>query len=333
MRIDLSEHADLLRGVAETEETSDGVRCSRLPGNAAAIYGSEGAPADSVRATSGVRIALVTDSRQIDLRLARGSVFNEDGAAVDILVDRAECHCFQSDEDAEDFVVSLELDPTEGDEGHEVEIYLPHLSEVLIRDFELSDGSLFRPSYVGDERILFFGDAVTQGVDSSSPFRTYAALVAAELRTDFMNWGVSGAPLEPELAEYAMTCEWQSAVLACGTNDYREARPLAEFETDLEKTLSLLQDRNGARIAVVSGWPVPSYEKVCNAAGAIPADYRRACEKIVARFPGVGVIDGTGIYGKGRKVFAEDRLHPSDFGMTFIAEAIHKKLVSCGVSA
>ena len=329
MRIDLAEHSDLVRGTSEMEETSEGVRCSRIPGEITAkLFGAAGVRADSAAAVSGVRIALVTDSGSISLRLARGRTFDEDGAAVDILVDRAECHTFRSDEDAEDFVVSLDLEPTGTDEGHEIEIYLPHLSEVLIRDFELSDGSLFRPSYAGDDRMIFFGDDVTQGADATSPFRTFPALVAAELHSDFLNWGVRGAAVSAELARLAKTQEWQTAVLACGSGDYFANRSVAEFSAELEKTLNELAARSGVRLFAVTPWHIPACENVRNEAGFAPADYRRAAEKIIRRTPDVIPIDGMGICGRGRKAFSEERRLPADAGMAAIAEAVHRKIAA-----
>jgi len=327
MRIDLAEHSDLVHGASEMEETSEGVRCSRIPGETAMrIFGADGHCADAAKAASGVRIALVTDSSEVSLRLARGRTFAEDGATVDILVDRAECHTFKSDEDAEDFVVSLELEPAGGDEGHEIEIYLPHLSEVLIRDFELSDGSLFRPSYAGDERILFLGGGVTQGAGATSPFRTYPALVAAELHTDFLNWGVRGAGISAELAGLAGSLEWQTAVLACGCGDYLADRPLDAFSAELEKALNKLAARGGVRLFAVTPWHIPAREDCRNQAGATPADYRKAAEKIIRQVPDVTPIDGMAACGRGRKAFTEDKLLPADAGMAAIAEAVHRKL-------
>lgn len=311
------------------EETSEGVRCSRLPGDTVLqVFGQDGLRADAAQAASGVRIALVTDSTEISLRLARGRTFAEDGAAVDILVDRAECHTFRSDEDAEDFVVSLELEPTGGDEGHEIEIYLPHLSEVLIRDFELSDGSLFRPSYAGDERILFLGGDATQGAGATSPFRTFPALVAAELHTDFLNWGVRGAGVSAELAGLARSLEWQTAVLACGNGDYLADTPAEVFAAELEKTLRELAGRGGVRLFAVTPWSIPAREDVRNRAGLTPGDYRGTAEKVIRRIPDAVPIDGLAACGRGRKAFAEDRMLPSDAGMASIAEAIHRKIAA-----
>lgn len=327
MRIDLAEHSDLVRGTAEMEETSEGVRCSRFPGDMIEIFQAEESPfAEPALATSGVRIALVTDSTLIRLRFARGRTFSENGASVDILVDRAECHSFRSDEDAEDFIVNLDLDPVEGDEGHEVEIYFPYLSEVLIRDFELSDGSLFRPSYAGDDRILYLGDAVTQGVGATSPFRTFPALVSAELRMDFINWGMEGSTCSARLAGLAMSLEWQTAILAYGIHDYCTAVPLDTFADELESALRHLSDRGGVRLFVATMWNLPEYENTPNDLGLMPEDYRRTAIQIARQFPEVTVLDGSAACGKSKKAFTEDKTLPSDRGMTSIAETVLRKL-------
>lgn len=327
MRIDLAEHSDLVRGTAEMEETSEGVRCSRFPGDMIETFQAEEEPfAEASLTTSGIRIALVTDSNFIRLRFARGRIFCENGAAVDILVDRAECHSFRSDEDAEDFIVFLELDQVDGDEGHEIEIYFPFLSEVLIRDFELSDGSLFRPSYAGDDRILFLGDAVTQGAGASSPFRTFPALVSAELRTDFLNWGMEGSLCSARLAGLALSQEWQTAVLAYGIHDYCSNVTLDTFADELESALRHLTDRVGARIYAATMWNLPEYENTPNELGLLPEDYRRTAIQIIHQFPDVILLDGSSACGRSKKAFAEERTRPSDRGMASIAETMLRKL-------
>ena len=331
MRIDLAEHSDLVRGTVEMEETSEGVRCSRFPGDMIETFQADGAPyAESALSTSGIRIALVTDSNLIRLRFARGRTFSENGASVDILVDRAECHSFRSDEDAEDFIVNLELDAVEGDEGHEVEIYFPYLSEVLIRDFELSDGSLFRPSYAGDDRILFLGDAVTQGVGASSPFRTFPALISAELRTDFLNWGLDGSNCSAKLASLALSQEWQTAILSYGLHDYCNSVPLDTFADELENTLRHLSDRGGVRLFVTTMWNLPEYENTPNELGLLPEDYRRTAIQITRQFPEAALLDGSTACGKSKKAFTDDRTLPSDRGMACIAENMLRKL-SAGI--
>ena len=329
MRIDLAEHKDLVRGTAEVEETSEGVRCSRFTEHAKTLF-----PEDhgTVNATAGVRVSLATDTSELTMRLQR--VGGEDEATepyqVDVLVDRASCHSFESEGDVSDFFFNVELEPRGGsddEDDHLVEIFLPASAEVLIREFEISDGALFRPLYPGDERILFIGDGAMQGEGASSPLRSYASLLATELGCDFLNWSVAGVPLAGALGEAALEVEWQSAVVAPGASDYLLGRSAADTAVDLNVMLNALSSRSGARINVITPFRMPEQEGLPNAAGSTPDDFRSAFARVAAGVPGCRLIDGRALLSDRKRFFSSDRMMLSDAGMEAVAEKLHREIM------
>ncbi|MBQ4106564.1 MAG: SGNH/GDSL hydrolase family protein [Lentisphaeria bacterium] len=329
MRINLAEHTDLVRGTVEVEETSEGVRCSRFTGQARKLFPGE---TDSVNTTAGVRVSLATDTNELTMRLQR--VDNADGSAqpyqVDVLVDRADCHTFESDGDVDDFFFNIELEPRDGDDAeddHLVEIFLPPSANVLIREFEISDGALFRPLYPGDERILFIGDAFMLGEGASSPLRGYANLLATEMSCDFLNWSVSGLPLTGGLGEAALEIEWQSAVVTGGSSDYLLGRSAADAAVDLNVMLNALSSRSGARINLITPLLLPELENVPNLAGSTLGDFREAFSRVAAGVPGCRLIDGSSLLSNRKRLYSGDRMSLSDAGMEAVAEKLQREII------
>ncbi len=320
MRIDLAEHADLVRGTVEIEETPEGVRCRRMTEEAIEFFREPDRFYRRAQYNNGVRIALVTDSAYLTLHLTQGVTEVPHAYRVDVLVDRAECHTFEPSEPTDDFCFTLEL-PDGGD--HEVEILLPISTEVLIHDLELADGSLFRPLYCSDERLLVLGDSIPAGCAASSPLRAYTARLALELGTDYINWSVGGAQLQSGLARMAMTLEWQKALVAYGTNDFNCNRSAAECREEMTLFLKYLTRRPGVTIYLLTPIVWPDNEKRRNEAGCTLDDIRAALSEAAAAFPQVRVIDGRKLLSDKAANFAEDGLHPSDEGMAILAENLY----------
>jgi lysophospholipase L1-like esterase len=328
MRIDLIEHRDLVRGASEVEDTAEGVRCRRMTPEAMALYADTERFYRRTCFSAGIRIALATDSSFISMRLKQG--VEETGAAgkVDVLVNRSECHTYSPDEDLDEFCFTVEL-PQDDQEDHEVEILLPIDGEVLIQDLELADGSLFRPLYCSDERMIMLGDSITMGRAATSPLRSYASLLAATLGTDYVNWGVGGVQLDARLGELALALEWQTALVAYGINDYHNNRSARECAAELTALLEKLTDRPGVTVYVVTPLVWPEREKVPNARGDRPEDFRRELAAAAKAFEEAAVIEGATLLKAKDKYFDPDHLHPADAGMALIAENLCAAILKC----
>ena len=327
MRIDPIEHADLVCGALEVEEAAEGVRCSRF--NATALELLENAR-EEADATAGIRVSLVTDSSHVMMRLQRDADTDTEPEPyqVDVLVDRAECHTYESDEDVGDFFFSLELEEDEEFGDHEIEIFLPHNTQVHIKELELDDGALFRPLYPGDDRMLFLGDGLVQGYGATSPFRSMVSLLATELRSDFLNWGLTGVPLNSDLGRAALEAEWQTAIIAAGISDYRMGCAADDFAAELATMLDLLSTRSGVKLRMLSPVILPEVEGIANEAGCTLDDFRRAISRVAGEMPHVTLIHGQDALSKGRKLYAPgESFFLSDKGMASVADHLYRQLM------
>lgn len=320
------EHRDLVRGATEVEETEDGVRCSRIPDSFPVLKRRE-VFLRRARYTSGVRISLVTDSSFISLRLHLNAVEDSpDTCRVDVLVDRRDCHTFEPEDSERDFEFFLQL-PADLDKDHEVEVFLPLNAEALVRELELSDGALFRPLYCTDERMLLLGDCLTMGLTATSPLRSYAAILAAELHTDILNWAIAGLPLCSEFGKLALEYEWQSVLVACGTQEYEDGVGAADCAASLSQLMRQLCRRPGIVVYVATPFLCPAWEEVKNAAGDTLADFRVALTSVAASCQ-ARLIDGARLFRRDACECYDSResRRLSDEGMEAVAEGILKKL-------
>ncbi len=325
MRIDLVEHSDLVRGVVEVEETPEGVRPRRMTEEAIEFYREPDRFYRRAQYCNGIRIAFVTDSAFVSMRLIQGVVETPHAYQVDVLIDRSECHTYGPDEAEHEFTFTIDL-PRSEDGDHEVEILLPLTTEVLIGDLELADGALFRPIYCSDERLIFLGDSITAGAAATSPMRSYAAQLAANLGTDYINWSVGGARLQSELARMAMELEWQKAIVAYGVNDFGFNGSAPETGAEMTRFLKHLTRRPGVSISVITPLYWPERENKPNEQGFTLEDFRREIAAAAGAFRGVHVIDGRKLVAKDRKFFVEDGVHPNNKGMAVIAENLYNQI-------
>ncbi len=327
MRIDLMDHRDLVRGAAEVEETPEGVRCRRMTEAAEEFFRGKEQLFRRARYTAGVRISLVTDSSYLAMRLRLAAAEDEEEPCrLDVLVDRSDCHTFGPDEPEAEFEFFLEL-PEGRDEDHEVEVFLPLNAEILVCDLELADGALFRPLYCTDERMLLLGDALTMGLTAPSPLRSYAAILAAELHTDVLNWALAGTPLQGGLGALALEQEWQSVLVACGIQDYASGRSAAESAAELTTLLKHLFRRPGITVHVATPLLWPGHEQLRNAAGDAPEDFRRELTAAASAFRHTRVIDGTRLLGTDEELFQPGGMYPSDEGMAVVAENLYRQII------
>ncbi len=286
MRIDLMDHRDLVRGAAEVEETPEGVRSSRLTESALEFCQSFEEHGNDASFSAGVRIAFVTDSRYVKMKLAPCNIDTVKDYQIDVLVDRSECHTFAPEDPEEEFVFRLDFpDEDEDKEEFEVEIFLPITTDVEIRKLELADGALFRPIYCCDEQMLFLGGATIMGHGASSPVRSCSAHLAAQMDIDHFNWGIGTIPLSAELGEFALELEWQRVVIFCDAFDFLSDRNAEEFADELAAMLDHIVSRPGVMVHVVSPLLWRDKEESHNAAGSSLDDFRLAIRRAVSSFP------------------------------------------------
>lgn len=161
------------------------------------------------------------------------------------------------------------------------------------------------------------------GMAATSPLRSYAALLAAQLDTDYINWGVGGMPLSAEVGELALELEWQRVLICCDAEDFVLNRNAEETAEQLAALLDHVTSRPGVTVYVMSPLLWHGREEKRNEAGSRLEDFRLAIRRVVSAFAGVRLIDGAKMLDEDDEdLFASGRRYPSDEGMELIAEKL-----------
>ena len=81
------------------------------------------------------------------------------------------------------------------------------------------------------EKLLLFGDSITQGYDSADPARSYASRLTDALCAEGINKGIGGERFYPALATLRDDFLPDYITVAYGTNDWSSSAPEV-FQTD-----------------------------------------------------------------------------------------------------
>lgn len=101
-----------------------------------------------------------------------------------------------------------------------VKILFPWSVCSRIVSIKLDDNSEIKP-ITKSQKLLMFGDSITQGYDALKPENAYAIQLASYLDANAINKGIAGEQFFPSLTKEAEDFEPDCITVAYGTNDWR----------------------------------------------------------------------------------------------------------------
>lgn len=282
-------------------------------------------------ASSGIEFFFETDSKELDLK-AEVSPYSRSYYSIEVHVNGVRVGSLDNFTGAllpECYTtVSLPVGKTEGrfDLGEgvkEVRVFLPWSAKTTILEFSLSDGATLCP-IKPKNKLLAFGDSITQGYDALYPSNKYITKLCAHLDAQEFNKAIGGEVMFPELAATKEDFVPDYITVAYGTNDW-------------SKTDSELFEKNGAlffknlcanypdsKIFMITPlWrknylmekPFGAFEKVSE-----------ILHRIAAKHPEITVVDGWDLVEHDSKFFADLTLHPNDEGFGLYYEGLKQKI-------
>jgi lysophospholipase L1-like esterase len=204
-----------------------------------------------------------------------------------------------------------------------LQIYFPWGSAGVLRYLELDDGSSVIPT-VRPNRMLIFGDSITQGYDAVYPSHSYAAVLADHLNADARNKGIGGDFFCPGLIDEEETTDPNYITVAYGTNDWYFKTP-EEIESNAREFYGKLAKLypNAKIFAITPIWRISEREKRPGGDFAQMASViRRAAEGLA----NVNVIEGYNLVPHDPKLFLDGGLHPAESGFAYYAERLFAKI-------
>ncbi|MDD4539076.1 MAG: SGNH/GDSL hydrolase family protein [Lentisphaeria bacterium] len=305
-------------GAVDVLDDPRGFLPSRFTPALRAFYGDSEARVIRANSPTGVRIAMITDSPSVRIRVAYGRAAREKYALSVRVDDDSAWLCAPAQPRATrcDFSIGLPSG------RHWVEIGLPHLVETFVESVDIADGAHAEPVPAAAGRTLFVGDSIMQGMTTEALCRSYFDIVARGLAYDYVNVSVGGATAAPGLAQcLGGYSDWDLALVSFGTNDCTQNRPLEEYAASLAAIITALQCQGRGKLCLLTTVPRPAQEGTPNAIGKTLDDYRQAARALQTQFPELIVLEGPAMLPADERLLA-DGIHPNDAGSAVMARNI-----------
>ena len=318
MRLTEKQIRQLTVGAVEIERENDGYhfyKCTKKQRNA--WYSMSQALGDRALTTTGIRLDFHTNSKTL-------AFFPTKGGKFEVLVDGVLRRQFHGEElRMAGTPACMELlDPLgERKELYRVTLILPSHSVGVLEYVELEDGAQIFP-HEFDRKLLFIGDSITQGWDTSYDCMSYAWRVSLFFNANSIVHGVGGGRFDPTLVDQ-IDFDPDTVFTAFGTNDFGHFPTLDAMRHATRDFLTKIADMYAdKRVVVIS----PIWREIQKK----PMGSFREARQIVideAHLLGLLHIDGLSLVPPMPEFFADKTLHPDALGFSLYAEALLAQLI------
>lgn len=206
-----------------------------------------------------------------------------------------------------------------------ITLYLPAHSVGVLEYVELDDGATVIP-HKFDSNMLFIGDSITQGWDSTFDSLSYAQCVSRHFNANSIIHGVGGGIFHETLFDH-IDFKPDTVVIAFGTNDYGYYKTIEEFKYQCSAFLSKIAEEYANikdRVFVISPiWRADYLTK--NAAMGSFADCRDVIIETAKQY-GLRHVDGLELVPTCELLMSDGYLHPNTAGFGQYALNLISKL-------
>lgn len=199
---------------------------------------------------------------------------------------------------------------------HRITLYLPGHEIGALESVELEKDAAIMP-HKFDRKILFIGDSITQGWESTWDALSYAHNVSRFFNAESIIQGIGGAYYHNTVFDNAMEFEPDIVVVAYGTNDWNHYQTIEEGKTHCSQFLDQLVKRYGdKKLFGIS--PIWRGDKGNNPAmGSFESCTAYVKEEIEKH--NMILIDGETLTPHLGEFYIEDYLHPNTSGFGIYA--------------
>ena len=334
MKLNFSQIRSITTGAVRLTEESGRIQFHRFTPEQEQHYQQyeNGAFFDKVLATAGICLRFRTDSSRLYLKMRMSAGSSRTYYAVDVTVDGQLLGSLdnfsqvqlQENYPAQKFPlgeISGQFQLGTGEKS--VCVYFPWSAKAELLEMELEDGAAVIPVKPA-QKLLCFGDSITQGYDALHPMNRYPAILAQALGAEEYNKGIGGEIFSPALAACPDGFLPDYITVAYGTNDWSvsDEETLADNSRRFYKTLSETYP-DGKIFAITPIWrkdlqeyrPFGLFKRVAE-----------VIEEAVAQLPNVTAISGFDFVPQDEALFADLRLHPNDAGFAHYAQNLCQKM-------
>lgn len=258
--------------------------------------------------TTGIRLDFYTDSKLF----AFTPQVNGGLGRYEIYVDNVFSYYYTAADFEENARKAISLDGKE----HRITLYLPaHVIGALAAVELEKDATIRRPKF--DRKMLFIGDSITHGWDSTWDSLSYAQNVSRFFNAESVIQGIGGAYYHNTVFDKAIDFEPDIVVVAYGTNDWRHYASLEEGRKHCSQFLDQLVERYGDKklFGISPLWRKDS--KNDTAMGSFESC--RAYIKAEIKNHNMILIDGDALTPHLSEFYCDEVLHPNTSGFAIYA--------------
>lgn len=211
---------------------------------------------------------------------------------------------------------------------HRITLYFPWSCETVVKSLYLSDMATIKP-VTKNNKILIFGDSITQGYITEFASLTYPNQVARVLDVEILNQGVGGYYFGYDsIDESIIDYNPDLILIAYGTNDYSRFDDESDFFNNskryLDKLTGLFPDTR--ILAVLPIYRNDEYYRARIRYRKYPFDdARKILLNLYKEYKNISVLSETGI-PRIPEAFAPDFLHPNTLGFNEMSKSITQKI-------
>lgn len=268
---------------------------------------------NNAAAATGIRLDFHTNSKNFKFTAPVGNKF-------EIYVNDSFCYFFPESA-LVDRSASIELDGND----NRITLYLPcHAPAVVISAIEVDDGATVTP-HKFDTKLLFIGDSITQGWDSTYDSLSYAHRVSRFFNADSVIQGIGGGFFHETIFDEDMPYDPDVIITAFGTNDWGRFSTLEEILDNMNKFLASINRRYPDKTLICLS---PIWRDVSANPIRQSGSFDALCEalKDTAKKNGAIVIDGFTLTPHHPNFFMDKTLHPNAIGFGIYAENLIKAI-------
>lgn len=312
-RLTFEEIRGITIGAISIEQKEDGIHFHKCTKKQEKAWGEiEEILGYRARTTTGVRFDFITDSKTLKLDTA-------DGIKYELLIDGQFIQQVFADEyRARKQAIVFDLGAGE----KRVTLLLPSHTVGVVKYVEIDDGAkLERRSF--KTKMLFIGDSITQGYDSTCDSLSYAYRTSFYFDAESVIQGVGGGTYQISTYD-EFDFEPDVVLVAYGANDWNWHKDIASVIENMDAYLSRLKARYKDKRLVVITLPWNTARWAVTPMGTY--DELVSAMKETAGKNGFEVIEGEKMIPPSKMFFIADGLHPNALGFSLYAQNLTKAL-------
>ena len=263
---------------------------------------------ERAKTTTGVRLDFHTNSETFAFKVQTKGCY-------EIYIDRVLTHVFCE----QDFESETEKSIVLSGEEHRITLYLPSHSIGVLQWIKLDDNSTIIP-HKCDYNILFMGDSITQGWESTWDSLSYAQSVSRFLNANSIIQGIGGARYHSSTFDEDINYNPDIVIVAYGTNDWTCYQTIQEARKQCCEFLDRLVSKYGNKklFGISPTWRGDKNRELSMGSFSECTEY----VKDEIRNHGMILIEGEKLIPPLSEFYSDGYLHPNAVGFSIYTQSL-----------